>query len=99
MTYKSPTMLCGGARFDWGQRTYVMGIINVAPNSFSGDGVSDVDGAVAQGRRFVEEGAHILDVGASQRGPQPEQGSNRRCLELGPVWRQRPSHWRRSCAG
>ena len=48
----------GGRRFEWGARTYVMGIINVTPDSFSGDGVgTDLDRAVAQGLRMVQEGA------------------------------------------
>ena len=46
-----------------------MGIINVTPDSFSGDGVMDVQAAVAQGKRFVEEGAHILDVGGESTRP------------------------------
>ena len=31
----------GGRRFEWGSRTYVMGIVNVTPDSFSGDGLGD----------------------------------------------------------
>lgn len=67
--YLSRELECGGARFCWGSRTYVMGIINVSPNSFSGDGLEDVDAAVEQGRRFVEEGADILDVGGESTRP------------------------------
>ncbi|MFZ2487679.1 MAG: dihydropteroate synthase [Anaerolineae bacterium] len=59
--------------FDWGLRTYVMGIINVTPDSFSGDGLATLDDAVnaaiAQGRRFAVEGAHILDVGGESTRP------------------------------
>ncbi|HEY8177813.1 MAG TPA: dihydropteroate synthase, partial [Candidatus Limnocylindria bacterium] len=54
----------------WGERTYVMGIINITPDSFSGDGLApagrDVDdvirAAVEQARGFVEAGADVLDV-------------------------------------
>jgi dihydropteroate synthase len=61
---------CGGWGFRWGDRTYVMGIINVTPDSFSGDGLSrDVEAAVAQGKRFVAEGADILDVGGESTRP------------------------------
>ncbi|MFA6771926.1 MAG: dihydropteroate synthase, partial [Dehalococcoidales bacterium] len=49
--------------FRWGERTYVMGIINVSPDSFSGDGVCGVEAAVEQAKRFVAEGADILDIG------------------------------------
>jgi dihydropteroate synthase len=47
-----------------------MGIINVTLDSFSGDGLGlDVEAAVAQGRRFAEEGADILDVGGESTRP------------------------------
>jgi dihydropteroate synthase len=60
---------CGNVDFRWGQRTYVMGVVNVAPDSFSGDGLSSVDDAVAQARRFVAEGADIIDVGGESTRP------------------------------
>ena len=60
----------GGRRFDWGSRTYVMGIINTTPDSFSGDGVgTDQEWAVAQGLRMVAEGADMLDVGGESTRP------------------------------
>jgi dihydropteroate synthase len=47
-----------------------MGIVNVTPDSFSGDGVgSNVDAAVALARRFVEEGVDILDIGGESTRP------------------------------
>jgi len=59
-----------GLEFLWGSRTYVMGVVNVTPDSFSGDGLGlDVESAVAQGRRFEEEGADILDVGGESTRP------------------------------
>jgi dihydropteroate synthase len=60
----------GGRRFDWGSRTYVMGIINVTPDSFSGDGLGDdKERAVSQGLRMVSEGADMLDVGGESTRP------------------------------
>jgi dihydropteroate synthase len=60
----------GGRRFEWGSRTYVMGIINVTPDSFSGDGLGDdQERAVAQGLRMVSEGADMLDVGGESTRP------------------------------
>ena len=60
----------GGHRFDWGSRTYVMGIVNTTPDSFSGDGLSDDrDAAVAQGLRMAAEGADLLDVGGESTRP------------------------------
>ena len=62
--------LIGGHRFDWGTRTFVMGIINCTDDSFSGDGLgADTDSAVRQGLRMVEEGADLLDVGAESTRP------------------------------
>lgn len=61
--------------FEWGQRTYVMGIINATPDSFSGDGLAQVSTeeavarAVAQARRFLDDGADILDVGGESTRP------------------------------
>ena len=60
---------CGNMEFRWGQRTYVMGIVNVDPDSFSGDGLRDADAAVAQGKRFAAEGADIIDVGGESTRP------------------------------
>jgi len=60
----------GGRRFEWGSRTYVMGIVNATPDSFSGDGLGDDrGGAVAQGMRMVREGADFLDVGGESTRP------------------------------
>lgn len=63
------TTRCGDTEFRWGERTYVMGIINVSPESFSGDAVADVAAAVTQAKRFVDEGADILDVGGESTRP------------------------------
>ncbi len=60
---------CGNAEFRWGERTYVMGIINLSPDSFSGDGITDLEAAVAQARRFASQGADILDIGGESTRP------------------------------
>ena len=58
---------------DFGARTYVMGIVNMTPDSFSGDGLlaaaSPVEAAVAQAERMVAEGADIIDVGGESTRP------------------------------
>ncbi len=60
----------GGRSFEWGSRTYVMGIINATPDSFSGDGTgADEERAVQQGLRMVSEGADMLDVGGESTRP------------------------------
>jgi dihydropteroate synthase len=60
----------GGRRFEWGPRTYVMGIVNATPDSFSGDGLDgNEEAAVEQGLRMVREGADMLDVGGESTRP------------------------------
>jgi len=46
-----------------------MGIINLSPNSFSGDGIAGIEAVAAQAQRFVSEGADILDVGGESTRP------------------------------
>jgi dihydropteroate synthase len=65
-----------GREFAWGSRTFVMGIVNVTPDSFSGDGLlagggtsEAVAAAVAQARQMVEAGADIVDVGGESTRP------------------------------
>jgi len=54
----------------WGERTYVMGILNVTPDSFSGDGVGDdVDAALARAKQLAAEGADIIDIGGESTRP------------------------------
>ena len=66
---KGETMI-GNSTFVWGSRTYVMGIINTTPDSFSGDGVGhDVEAAVAQARQLEAWGADIVDVGGESTRP------------------------------
>jgi dihydropteroate synthase len=63
-------MHCGNLILRWGVRTYVVGIINMTPDSFSGDGIKGcTENAVAQAVRFVEEGADILDIGGESTRP------------------------------
>ena len=62
--------VANGEPLTWGKRTYVMGVINVTPDSFSGDGLGgDVRAAVEQALRFEGEGADFLDVGAESTRP------------------------------
>ncbi len=70
---KSPSLQIGSFTFNWGSRTYVMGILNVTPDSFSGDGIiakgDAVEVAVEQARNFLTYGADILDVGGESTRP------------------------------
>jgi len=71
--------------FEWGARTYVMGILNITPDSFSGDGLlapppspprsrgENLGGAaIEQARSFLKSGADILDVGGESTRPGSE---------------------------
>lgn len=70
----------GSKTFVWGARTAVMGILNVTPDSFSGDGLVSpspnfgegpgvMDKALEQAARFLAAGAEILDVGGESTRP------------------------------
>lgn len=64
-------------RLEWGQKTHVMGILNITPDSFAGDGLIEdtltpdmvIERAVAQARAFVAEGVTMLDVGGESTRP------------------------------
>ena len=56
-------------RFAWGERTYLMGIVNVSPDSFAGDGICSPSAALEQALRMVDEGADIIDVGGESTRP------------------------------
>jgi dihydropteroate synthase len=59
-----------GEKLAWGRRTYVMGVINVTPDSFSGDGLgSDIPAIVDLAVRMEAEGADFLDLGAESTRP------------------------------
>ncbi len=65
-------MRCGDKTFEWGRRTYVMGIVNVDPDSFSGDGLRGAEDAMAQAHRMVDDGADIIDIGGESTRPNAE---------------------------
>ena len=57
-------MKIGNREFPLGEKSYVMGILNVTPDSFSDGGkYNDIERALKQADKMVEEGADILDVG------------------------------------
>jgi dihydropteroate synthase len=74
-----PPTRIGPRTFVWGERTYIMGILNVTPDSFSGDGlirraragepVDAVTAAVEQARQMEEAGADLLDIGGESTRP------------------------------
>jgi dihydropteroate synthase len=58
-----------GRALSWGARTYVMGIVNVTPDSFSGDGVPDVAAATERALYQHDAGADLVDLGAESTRP------------------------------
>jgi len=60
-----------GQIFDWGTQTYLMGILNVTPDSFSDGGqFNSLEAALVQAHHLINAGAHILDVGGQSTRPQ-----------------------------
>lgn len=63
-------MIIGSREFDLEQRFYIMGILNVTPDSFSDGGkFNDIDQAIYQAEKMIKEGADILDVGGESTRP------------------------------
>jgi dihydropteroate synthase len=70
---KTRILKCRGMELKLGERTMVMGILNVTPDSFSDGGrFFDIKDAITQAKRMVEEGVDILDIGAESTRPQHE---------------------------
>lgn len=63
-------MLIGNKKFDVKNKTYIMGILNVTPDSFSdGGSFYDMDSALRHAGDMIEKGAHILDIGGESTRP------------------------------
>ena len=58
-----------GRSFIWGERTYLMAIVNVTPDSFSGDGRTQIDAAIEYAVRQWNAGADMLDIGGESTRP------------------------------
>jgi len=70
---KSDSLQVGNFTFAWGARTYVMGILNITPDSFSGDGLMSngelLEQALRQAEHFLKHHADILDIGGESTRP------------------------------
>jgi dihydropteroate synthase len=89
MVLISQELQIGKNIFTWGSRTYTMGILNITPDSFSGDGIlssglpfgessgsspgDTLETAIALARRFAKTGVDILDIGGESTRPGSEQ--------------------------
>lgn len=66
-------MRIGNKEYKLGERTYIMGILNVTPDSFSDGGkFNEIEAAVSQAKKLVEDGADIIDVGGESTRPGAE---------------------------
>lgn len=66
-------MRIGNKEFNIGERTYIMGILNVTPDSFSDGGkFNEIEAAVAQAKKLIEDGADIIDIGGESTRPGAE---------------------------
>ena len=64
------TMIIGNREFNIGIRPYIMGILNVTPDSFSDGGrYADVDMALSHVKEMIDDGADIIDVGGESTRP------------------------------
>ena len=57
-------LLARGHTLEWPRRPLIMGIVNLSVDSFSGDGLADVDAALEKARSLIADGAEIIDIGA-----------------------------------
>ncbi|MBI4780402.1 MAG: dihydropteroate synthase [Oscillatoriophycideae cyanobacterium NC_groundwater_1537_Pr4_S-0.65um_50_18] len=63
-----------GQTLRWGKQTYLMGVLNVTPDSFSDGGqFNTLESAVAQAQAMVAAGAHLVDIGGQSTRPQAEE--------------------------
>lgn len=63
-------MIIGGREFDTENNTYIMGILNVTPDSFSDGGrYNEMDAALRHAEQLISEGADIIDVGGESTRP------------------------------
>jgi dihydropteroate synthase len=75
----SQKLQIGDRVFKWGSRTYIMGILNITPDSFSGDGIlASIPGdwletALVLSQKYIEMGVDIIDVGGESTRPGSEQ--------------------------
>lgn len=71
---KTASMRIGNRTFEFGKHTYIMGILNVTPDSFSDGGkFNNMDDALFHTQQMIEEGADIIDIGGESTRPGHEQ--------------------------
>ena len=72
---KADKLVVNGSELVWGKRTYIMGVLNLTDDSFSGDGLftgtgkNYIETAIGQARQFIDAGVDILDIGGESTRP------------------------------
>ncbi|HYR59448.1 MAG TPA: dihydropteroate synthase, partial [Chthoniobacteraceae bacterium] len=81
-----------GVTIDWPRRPLIMGIVNLVADSFSGDGIVEIDRAIEHARRLVRDGANIIDIGAesarTNRGAMAEDEEAGQLVRFIEQWRE-----------
>ena len=79
---KQETIECGKYRIYYGERTQIMGILNVTPDSFSdGGSYVDIDRAISHAKEIIENGADIIDIGGESTRPGYQRISDQEEIE------------------
>ncbi len=74
LSLPSSSLVIRDTNFQWGCRTYLMGVLNVTPDSFSDGGrFNTLETALAQAHRLASAGADVLDIGGQSTRPQSEE--------------------------
>jgi dihydropteroate synthase len=85
-------LVARGQLIEFPRRPLIMGIVNLSPDSFSGDGVTSTAGAIEKAAELVADGADIIDIGAesarTNRGPIGEQEEIDRICDFIAKWKQ-----------
>ena len=83
-------LLARGVSIEWPRRPLIMGIINLGADSFSGDGIVEIDRAIEHARQLVRDGADIIDIGAesarTNRPPISEEEEAAQLLRFLECW-------------
>lgn len=89
-----PPLTLRGRSFNWGEKTYIMGVLNVTPDSFSDGGeFATLDRAISRGEAIAAAGADLVDIGGQSTRPGAEtislEEERRRVLPVVAALRER----------
>ncbi len=89
-------LIARGHTLEWPRLPLVMGIVNLSADSFSGDGLADLDAALEKARGLIADGADIIDIGAesarTNRAPISEEEEAAQLVRFIERWPLVPRH-------